>query len=266
MVNRVWQHHFGTGLVPTPDNFGQSGVAPEQRELLDYLTAEFVEQGWRLKPLHRLILLSAAYRQGSGWHAAAARVDPSNRLWWHYPLRRLDAEAVRDSMLAVAGELDMRMGGPCIPTRRADDGTVILDRQVDGSQRRSVYLQQRRTQVLTFLELFDAPKIITTCSLRHTSTVPLQSLAMLNSEFARDRGAALSRRITATAGNEVVPFVVHAFRVACGRPPSDSELEASTSFIEAQNAVYGTSPEARELAYTDFCQMLLAGNAFLYVD
>jgi Protein of unknown function (DUF1553)/Protein of unknown function (DUF1549)/Planctomycete cytochrome C len=266
MVNRVWQFHFGTGLVPTPDNFGQAGTPPTHPELLDFLTSEFVAQGWHLKPLHRLILTSATYRQGGEFDPAAARADPANHLWWRYPVRRLDAEAVRDAMLAVSGDLDTHLGGPCVMTTRADDGTIIVDPKSEGRLRRSVYLQQRRTQVMTFLELFDAPKIVTNCSFRSTSTVPLQSLALLNSDFIRERSVALSKRAAASAGDDLDLFIAHTFRLACGREPISREREASKQFVEAQRAIYGADPNSASQARTDFCQMLLASNAFLYVD
>jgi hypothetical protein len=266
MTNRVWQFHFGAGLVPTPDNFGQAGTPPTHPELLNFLTSEFIANGWHLKPLHRLVITSATYRQGGEFDAAAAEADPANRLWWRYPIRRLDAEAVRDAMLAVSGELDTHLGGPCVMTTRAEDGTVIVDPKSEGRLRRSVYLQQRRTQVMTFLELFDAPKIVTNCSFRNTSTVPLQSLALLNSDFIRERSGGLARRVLTAAGDDLDLFIAHAFRIACGRAPQARELEASKRFIDAQRAIYGADPSSLPLARNDFCQMLLASNAFLYVD
>src|SRR5262249_44860208 len=125
MVNRVWQHHFGGGLVATPDNFGKSGERPTHPELLDHLATEFVRGGWSVKHLHRLILLSAAYRQTSAWRADGFAADEDNRLLWRFRLRRLDAEALRDTMLTVAGELNPRPGGPYVPTKRNKDGSVV---------------------------------------------------------------------------------------------------------------------------------------------
>ena len=145
--------------------------------------------------MHRLILNSAVYRQTSTPRPEASPIDPDDRLLWRFPLRRLDAEALRDAMLVVSGELDRRAGGPYIPTHRRGDGTVVVDEKLHGAPRRSVYLQQRRTQVATLLELFDAPRLATNCSFRNTSTVPLQSLALLNSDFARIRAAAFARRL-----------------------------------------------------------------------
>jgi hypothetical protein len=269
MVNRIWQHHFGVGLVATPDNLGQSGAKPSHPELLDWLAVRFVESGWSVKAMHRLIVQSAVYRQSSTYRPdAQAREtgDPDNRLLSHIPLRRLDAEAVRDSMLAVTGELDRTMGGPFIRTARNAEGSVIVEEKNLGAHRRSVYLQQRRTQVLTMLELFDAPSIISTCGARTTSTVPLQSLAMLNSEFARLRAAEFSRRLEREVGGDMQQRITWAFRLACGREPTHEAMQASKQFVTAQRAVYEKEKDCEQRAWADFCQMLLASNGFLYVE
>jgi hypothetical protein len=266
MVNRIWQHHFGVGIVATPDNLGQSGARPTHPELLDYLATEFTRSGWSIKAVHRAVVRSAAYRQSSAPRDAGLRADPDNRLLWRFPLRRLDAEAVRDSMLAVAGELDHRMAGPYVPTQRTGQGDVVVDEKHDGAHRGSVYLQQRRTQVATLLELFDAPSIATNCSARTTSTVPLQSLALLNSEFARARAAALARRLAQEAGTDTDRRLTTAFRLIAGRAPTAAETDAARRFIAAQMKVYSPDAAAVEHTWTDLCQMLLASNAFLYVE
>jgi hypothetical protein len=266
MVNRVWQHHFGKGLVATPDNLGQSGARPSHPELLDYLATEFVRSGWSIKALHRLILTSAVYRQSSAPREEAARLDPDNRLLASYPLRRLDAEAVRDGLLAVSGELDDRMGGPYVPTRRRPDGSVDVDEGRDGARRRSVYLQQRRTQVATLLELFDAPSMASNCSDRTTSTVPLQSLALLNSEFVRARARAFAVRLEREAGGGTDSQLSLAFRLSTGRAPDADERAAGHRFLAAQQALYAGDKDADRRAWTDLCQMVLASNAFLYVE
>lgn len=255
MVNRIWQHHFGTGLVSTTDNLGVSGSKPSHPELLDWLAAEFVKSGWSIKAMHRLILTSAVYRQSSG--GAVHEDDPDNRLLSHFPLRRLDAEAVRDSMLAISGELDLKVGGSYVPSRRTDDG-VVIDEKTDGSRRRSIYLQQRRTQVVTFLQLFDAPSIVSTCGKRTPSTVPLQSLALLNSEFARLRAKVFAARVNKD--------LTAAFRLSAGRPPTKDETAACEKFLAAQRLVHAKEKDSDDRAWTDLCQMLLASNAFLYVE
>ena len=186
-ANRIWQHHFGTGLVSTSDNLGYSGSPPSHPELLEYLANALASSEWSAKALHRVILTSSVYRQSSAPRAQAAQIDPDNRLLAHFPLRRLDAEAIRDAMLAVTGELDERHGGPYVPTHRTNSGEVVVNESTTGANRRSVYLQQRRTEITTMLEVFDAPSIVTSCTRRDSSTIPLQSLSLMNSDFVSSR-------------------------------------------------------------------------------
>jgi hypothetical protein len=266
MVNRIWQHHFGAGIVPTADNLGASGAKPSHPELLDYLAAEFVRSRWSVKAIHRLILTSAVYRQSSEPHEKLDAIDLDNRLLTRFPLLRLDAEAVRDAMLHVAGELDTRAGGPYVPSKRTSEGTVEVAENTEGAHRRSIYLQQRRTQVVTFLQLFDAPSIVTTCGKRSPSTVPLQSLVLLNSEFARARGKAFAARLQREAGSDTTKRLDFAFRLACGRLPRNEERALCARFLEKQSAVYAREKGADLRAWADLCQMLFASNAFLYVE
>ena len=265
-VNRMWQHHFGTGIVATPENLGYSGAPPTHPELLDYLAGEFVHSGWHSKDIHRLILNSAAYRQSSRPLEAAIKIDPDNHLLWRFPLQRLDAEAIRDGMLAVSGELETSAGGPYVPTMRDADGDVVVEEETVGAHRRSVYLQQRRTQVAGMLEVFDAPSIVFSCTYRAPTTVPLQSLKLLNSPFVRARSAALANRIEKEAGADSEARIRLAFLLTCARLPSPAELQSAQRFIAQQPKNYQASDEAELLAWTDFCQMLLSSNTFLYVD
>jgi hypothetical protein len=264
MVSRVWQHHFGVGLVATPDNFGQSGARPSHPELLDWLAVEFIDSGYSLKHLHRLILSSSVYRQSSLPRKDALAGDADNRLLSRFPLRRLDAEAIRDALLAVSGELDQRQGGPYVPSKRTGEGIVEIDEKHEQARRRSVYLQQRRTQVVTFLELFDAPSITATCSVRNTATVPLQALSLLNSEFVRLRATAFARQLTTETNADA--RIRLAFRHAYGREPTDTERAATTRFLEGQRKVYVSEKDGEGKTWIDLCQMLLASNAFLYVE
>lgn len=266
MVNRIWQHHFGAGLTTTPDNLGQSGARPSHPELLDFLASEFVQSGWSVKALHRLILRSAVYKQSSTPRADLETLDPDNRFLGRFPLRRLDAEALRDALLSIAGDLDLRAGGPYIPSKRTKDGIVEIADGQDGDKRRSVYLQQRRTQVVTLLQLFDAPSIVGNCSTRTTSTVPLQSLALLNSPFILDRAKSLGQRLHKEAGVNQASRLQRAFRLACGRPPNAEEMAAADRFLAAQRKEYGRNQNGEERAWADLCQMVLASNAFLYVE
>jgi hypothetical protein len=204
------------------------------------------------------------YRQSSAPREKLDAIDPDNRLLAHFPLRRLDAEAVRDAMLHVSGELDTRTGGPYVPSNRTPEGTVEVAEGTDGARRRSIYLQQRRTQVVTFLQLFDSPSIVTTCGKRSPSTVPLQSLVLLNSEFARARANAFAARLSREA--EEAKRLDLAFRLACGRPPREEERAVCESFLTKQAAVYASQKDAGPRAWADLCQMLFASNAFLYVE
>jgi Protein of unknown function (DUF1553)/Protein of unknown function (DUF1549)/Planctomycete cytochrome C len=265
-ANRIWQGHFGVGLVVRPENLGYSGVPPTNPELLEYLADDLARGGWSAKALHRRILGSAAYRQSGRPDPAAARVDPENRLLWRYPLRRLDAEGVRDAMLAVSGELDERPGGPYVPTRRTAEGEVVVDEKAEGSRRRSVYLQQRRTQVLSLLDVFDAPSIVTTCTRRNVTTMPLQSLSLLNSGFVAARARGLADRLRRECGDDEGRRVDRAFLLAAARPPDEAEREAARRFLLTQPGRYAGQGDARERAWADLCQMLLSSNAFLYVE
>jgi hypothetical protein len=266
MVNRIWQHHFGVGLVSTPDNFGQSGARPSHPELLDFLATEFIRSGWSMKALHRLILSSGVYRQSGALREQAFQMDPENRLLWRFSLRRLDAEALRDAMLAVTGELDRRAGGPYVPTQRLPEGNVEVDEKRADARRRSVYLQQRRTQVATLLELFDAPSVVANCTYRATSTVPLQSLALLNSNFALVRAQAFAARLDLEVGADAETRIRLAFRLGCTRQPTAEELAAARRFLSTQQQQYTQAVNGRDGTWADFCQMILASNAFLYIE
>jgi hypothetical protein len=266
LLNRLWQHHFGVGLVATSNNLGQSGARPSHPELLDYLATEFIRSGWSIKAMHRLILRSAAFRQSSTPREDALEIDPEDRLLWRFPLRRLDAEAVRDAMLAVSGELDLHIGGPYVPTQRLAEGNVEVDESRPDARRRSVYLQQRRTQVATLLELFDAPAVVSNCTFRNTSTVPLQSLALLNSAFARARAQAFASRLQQEASADTDRRIRTAFLLACGREPAEPEQAASRRFLSGQEKLYVQEKNGPQQAWIDFCQMLFASNGFLYVE
>ncbi|MGE3776655.1 MAG: DUF1553 domain-containing protein, partial [Pirellulaceae bacterium] len=266
-VNRIWQQYFGQGLSTTPANFGFSGNAPSHPELLEWLASQLVRSGWSTKSVHRLILTSAAYRQSSRFDAVAQALDPENRLLWRMPQRRLGAEAVRDALLAVSGNLDTRMGGPAIPVVQTGEGEFVVHDTAPGGRRRSVYLQQRRSQVPTLLSVFDAPSLVTNCVERPPSTVPLQSLALLNSEFVLSRGVGFARRLAQEAGPASDARVVLAFRLAYGRCPDLDELKASLEFVKNQTLHYiGQSPNPQQRAWADFCHTLLASNEFLYRD
>ena len=201
LANRLWQHHFVTGLAATPDNLGYTGAPPTHPDLLEFLASELVRSGWSAKALHRLILTSSVYRPSSAPLPDTVRVDADNRQLARYPLRRLDAEAIRDGMLAATGELDDRLGGPYIPVGRTSSGEVVVNESAAGATRRSVYLQQHRTEITSLLEVFDAPSIVTTCTRRLPSTIPLQSLSLMNSDFVVARARKLAARLERECGS-----------------------------------------------------------------
>ena len=237
-VNRIWQHHFGMGLVATPDDFGQTGSTPSHPELLDWLAVEFVRRGWSLKDLHRLIVTSSGWRQQSRVRPKAAAIDPENRLLWRMPLRRMSAEVLRDSLLAVTGELNSKMNGAPVGVTSNSDGQVITDESAPG-RRRSVFLLHRRSQPVTVLETFDLPRMTTNCLKRRTSNVVSQALLLLNSGFADRRAARLAERILHEAGDDRRKQITLATQKVLGRLPTDEELHIGLEFVEAQSAGYG---------------------------
>ncbi|MFN0198632.1 MAG: PSD1 and planctomycete cytochrome C domain-containing protein [Planctomycetaceae bacterium] len=265
-VNRVWQYHFGTGIVSTSENLGMSGSDPTHPELIDWLAYQFMKSEWSLKHIHRLILTSAVFRQASSAHDAGMEIDRFNRLWWRYPIRRLDAEAVRDTHLAISGDLEIMFSGPYVATTRNGAAEVVVPENQTGAHRRSIFLQQRRTQGLSMLNVFDAPTIVINCPRRPVTTMPLQSLNLLNSEFAVARGSHLAARIAAEGGDNSADRIRLAFLLATGREPSNVDLEESLQFLESQHKEYVELADPQQRAWSDFCQLLLASNACLYVE
>ena len=257
MVNRVWQQHFGRGIVETPENFGKMGAAPTHPELLDWLAVEFMDQGWSLKKLHRLILTSSVYRQSS--RGGANPADPENKLLSRMNLIRLEAEAVRDGVLAASGKIDLRIGGKPVMLKTRTDGLQDL---VDEKNRRSLYIMSRRNHPFQFLQVFDFPSIQVNCNRRARSATPLQSLAMLNDDVLVAAARDMSARVKGD-----IPM---AYKIALSRLPSADELQAATAFVDKQTGIhkFANVPEdkAREKALEALCHALLASNEFLYVD
>ena len=248
MVNRLWQHHFGRGIVATPSDFGTRGERPSHPELLEWLASQLLANDWRLKPIHRQIMASAVYLQGSGDVPGMAN-DPENLLFWRKPSRRLEAEAIRDNLLAVSGKLDPKAGGK---------GT--LDAK---SARRSVYLTVKRGRLVELLQLFDAPDAMQSIGNRETSTVAPQALAMLNSEAVRNWAIDLSKRAKPTPETTVEQGIQSAYEITYSRVPTADEQAAMLAFIEHQSE--GREGKA-DTAFEDFCHLLLCANEFIYVD
>lgn len=246
-ANRVWQYHFGTGLVATPGDFGIQGQAPSHPELLDWLASELMENGWSTKHLHRQIVRSAAYRQERKFHESNAAVDPDNTYLWNWPRRRLEAEAIRDSVLIATGELNPAVGGPSVSPER--DETAL---------RRTLYLAQRRSEMPRAMTMFDAPEAVTSCSVRGVSTVALQPLYLLNSDFMSHRAGALAEKVKTLAGEDSDAQIEVAFTRTLGRRPDSEEKARSRMMLNS-------SPD-KERGLQQFCHALLNLNEFVYLN
>ncbi len=277
-VNRVWQHLFGRGIVETSENLGLSGAAPSHAELLEWLTCHFVAEGRQVKPLIKLLMTSGVYRQasrqtGAAGDATTAESDPANRLLTHMPLRRLEAEIVRDAILSVSGQLDLALGGPPVPVEvRADGMVVIPDKNLPtpgAKSRRSVYVLARRNYHLSMLNVFDQPTMATNCPNRQQSAVVLQSLAMLNDAFVLEQADRFAARVRAAAGAEAVRQIELAFRIALAREPSAREIAWSQELLAGQIAECAKAnlpgDQVAQQALAHLCHMLLNANEFLYV-
>lgn len=250
-VNRLWQHHFGQGLVGTPNDFGAQGEKPSHPELLEWLSLELVKNNWKLKPLHKLIMLSAVYQQGSDITAENLKIDPANRYVWHYQPRRLDAELIRDSLLAIGGNLDPKMYGPSI---------------LDNTPRRSIYLRVKRSELIPLMTMFDAPEPTQSIGERISTTVPTQSLATLNSPFVRQQAEKLAQRIKPNAETSPTQAIDQAYQIVFARLPSEAERSRLLAFVDQQKAVLGTDAAATDKAIVEMCQLLLCLNEFVYID
>jgi hypothetical protein len=254
IVNRLWQHHMGRGIIATPSDFGSRGEPPTHPELLDWLASELIRNGWRMKPIHKLIVTSSVYMQSSRWDESKARSDPDNRSCWHRPPHRLEAEVIRDAVLAVSGTLDSRMFGP---------GT--LD---PASKRRSIYFTVKRSKLLPMMQVFDAPEALGGVGQRPTTTIAPQALLLMNNPNVRGYAKAFAKRIAGDVAASSEEAVRTGYQIALARSPTPDELADSITFIQQQTDSYRSSGKsnARELALTDFCQVLMCLNEFVYVE
>jgi cytochrome c553 len=254
IVNRLWQHLLGHGIVATPNDFGARGEAPSHPELLDWLAGELIRHQWRLKPIQRLILTSAVYLQDSQFDAAKAAVDPGNRLFWRHEKRRLEGEVVRDALLACGNLLDERMYGP-----------GSLD---ETHRRRSIYFTVKRSQLVSMMQVFDAPEALSSMGDRPSTTIAPQALLLMNNPNVRKSARAFARRLLPAWDKGPEAALRGGYRLALGREPDAEELKDANAFITSQLKRHESALKANapELALLDFCQVLLCLNEFVYVD
>jgi hypothetical protein len=287
IVNRVWHYHFGRGIVGTPSDFGLKGDERTHPELLDWLAASFVERGWSLKRMHRLVMLSSAYRQSSALRAQAAKADPDDRLLWRFPRHRLTGEEIRDAILAVSGRLDPRMGGPSVfpdlPPGMEVRGGWKKDEKDADKNRRSVYVFVRRNSRYPLFQAFDMPDTVETCARRANTTTAPQALALLNDGVILKAAQSFAERVLEDERPGWDARVERAYRLAFSRAPAAEERAQARRFLDDQarriearlaggqavtappHVPPGVSP-AQAAALVDFCHVLVNANEFVYVD
>jgi hypothetical protein len=270
-VNRIWQYHFGRGIVPSPNDFGKLGEPVTHPELLDWLASELVSGGWTTKRMHKLIMLSSAYQMASTNSEANAKIDVGNSLYWRFPMRRLGAEEVRDSMLAVSGSLNPAMYGPSVYPKIPKD--VLAGQSVPGqgwhtsppaeANRRSVYVHVKRSLLVPVLNNHDAADTDLSCPVRYTTTVPTQALSMLNGEFANEQAVALAKRLQTECPDDLTKQVSRAIRLTTGRVPGADELAKDVAFVKSLQEKYGMTATK---ALTQYALLCLNANEFIYLD
>lgn len=253
IVNRLWKHHFGRGIVSTANDFGKQGELPTHPELLDLLALQLIAHNWQLKPIHKLILSSSAYRQSAEFRPAAAKADPNNKLLWRFQPRRLQAEEIRDAMLAVSGQLD-----------RTQFGKGTLD---EGQKRRSIYFMIKRSKLIPMMQIFDAPEPLVSVGNRPSTTIASQALMFMNSPHVRGYAMGLAERSTVGSLAESVNRI---YQTVVSRSATDSELAAAAEFIEGQSNSYQSegksNTDANRLALTDLAQTVLSLNEFVFLE
>ena len=269
-VNRIWQSYFGVGLVTTPEDFGARCERPSHPELLDWLATEFVGRGWSMKQMHRLMMTSQAYQMASDDTAANVAIDPENRLFWRMPRVRLEAEIIRDAILAVAGNLNRSLGGPAIypyidpnlfqsSTKRTWPGKPDDD---PATWRRSLYVYSKRSIRYPLFETFDQPNLINSCERRNRSTIAPQALLLMNNNFVLTEAKFFAERLRKDAGDDTKAQIERAFRLVYSRAPQADEKQSAMAFLKRQDGITGN----RKTSMVDLCHMLLNSNEFLYIN
>ena len=286
LANRIWMHHFGRGLVNSPADFGMLGERPTHPDLLNWLADELVHSSWSVKHIHRLILCSTAFQQSAHASTALQEADPDNRYYGRMAIRRLDAESLRDSVLAVSGWLNQKLYGDPVPVMEDEVGQIVIGKEnLDGERkpttainlegeeyRRSIYIQVRRSRPLATLEFFDSAVVTPNCPKRNSSNVTPQSLMMMNSDFALKYSERFARRLQAEMPGSVKEQLVRGWQLALGRAPVPGELAAAEKFLAMQQQAFQESSEKKETAVlqfqalASFCQALISSSRFIYVE
>ena len=271
IVNRIWQHHFGRGLVRTPNDFGFNGARPTHPQLLDWLARWFMEEGWSIKSLHRMIVLSATYQMSSKDHSLGLARDPNNNLFWRYDMRRLDAEAIRDGVMSVSGMLNRQQFGPSVypdipPAVRAgasrpEDAWGVSP--IEQQHRRSIYVFVKRSLMEPLMSAFDLADTDSSCPERFTTVVPTQALTTLNGQFFNQQASFFVQRLRDECGENTVSQITRGLRLAFGRIPDDAEISRCVEWIRRWNEEEGISHD-QALFY--FCLIVLNLNEFIFVD
>ena len=264
IVNRLWQHHFGVGLVKTSNNFGQVGEKPTHPELLDWLAKELISKDWKIKSIHKLIMKSSTYMQTVKWDQPRYEIDPENKLFWRKEPRRLEGEIIRDSIMNTAGTLNRKMFGPSVKPWVSKDAIntgstnkwPVNVKDGPDTWRRSIYVFMRRSMRVPFFEVFDVPDGMQSRGVRELTTVPTQALMLMNNQFVRDQAAHFANRIRKAVGNDNLKHIVEeAYWLALSRSPTNEELSSSVELLSTE----GQSLE-------NFCHILFTLNEFCYVD
>ena len=276
IVNRVWQFHFGRGIVASSNNFGVIGRRPTHPDLLDWLASEFVRGGWSLKELHRLILTSQTYRMSSQSYPKALEQDPANRLFWRFDMRRLTAEEIRDSVLSATGVLNLKMYGPGVyPELPAEVlATSSKQQEIVGSgmwgvstpeegSRRSVYVHVKRSLLMPMLTNFDLAETDSSCPVRFSTTQPTQALGMLNSAFVNEQSVVLADRVRREAGQSIGAQIARVLEIVTSRPATEAEVARGVAFMDELQAEDGLDADT---ALKRFCLLAFNLNEFMYLD
>jgi hypothetical protein len=257
MVNRIWHYHFGRGIVETPNDFGFSGARPTHPELLDWLAAEFVDGNWSIKRMHKLILMSATYRQSAAFNDKAAAVDADNALLWRFAPRRIEGEIIRDAMLAVSGQLNTQIGGPSFKpftvTNHGSDFYHLKDMTGPEYNRRTIYRAHINSGKSAMMDALDCPDPSIKTPARRVTTTPLAALALMNTSFVQRQAKSFAQRVLAESNNDQTKAIALAYQSAFGRPASAAELTDASALT-------------KDHGLETLCWVLLNASEFMYVN